>query len=223
LTSLFFMLDLPCIKSILPLSEEVKMSDRSLLSQRLATLISMLLGAILLSAAVAAPAFAACSAASCTATSAPFTLSATGTQPKLDIAPPLTISGLSGSVSKVTVTLARWTGGQTDSGGQLNREFFLAYAPASSSTTATYEFLCAFGSSSGFSNVTVTLDDDAIAGHSPENLPGSIPSNASYTFLPTVPNNSAYRQLPSTGPIASNNQVAPESGHLRFGLRRPAC
>src|SRR5262249_37082070 len=143
-----------------------------------------------------------------------FNLSATITQPVLDTAPGLTVAGLSGTISKVTVTLSGWTGGNTDFGSQLDREFFLAYTP-SGGTAHTYEFLSQFGGISGFSNVTVTLDDSAAAGHSPEDAPG-ISSNSTYTFLPTVPNIAGNQRLPSSGPIASNTNIAAQGGTATF-------
>jgi hypothetical protein len=125
----------------------------------------------------------------------------------------ITSTGLSGKIGKITVTLKNWTE-NTDGGGNLDRECFLAYTPTGSSTSYTYEFLAGFGNFLGLSNVTVTLDDTSSNGRAP--FDGAV-SSGTNTYQSDVPNNAAYSVDPTTGLASGNTNFAGPDGTATFG------
>ncbi len=159
------------------------------------------------------PIFADCSASPCALTNSnPIALSATASASALDTST-ITVTGFSStsSIAKATVTLNNWA--ETD-GGNVNREFFLVYTPGGSSSSYSYQFLSGLGDSNGFSNVTIMLDDGALAGSAP--VGQTVASNNTYTYLPTVATNASYSQSSGSGLAAGTNNFAAPFGTATF-------
>ena len=128
----------------------------------------------------------------------PISLPATPTTAPLAASPypsTITVTGLSGTVSKVTVTLHNWT----ESAGNAYPEDrgFMLVGPSG----ATFEFLGGVGSFNPFSNATVTLDDSAAS------QPGT--TITSGTFKPKNAFTQTCANYPSPAP-ASSACAAPE-------------
>jgi uncharacterized repeat protein (TIGR01451 family) len=103
----------------------------------------------------------------------------------------ITVSGLTGTISKVTVTLNGWT----ESGASAfpgDRDFLLV-GPGGQ----TFEFLGGVGSFNAFSGVTLTLDDSAASSLTGAQL-------TSGTFKPTNRLNGFCTNFPTPAPASSN-------------------
>lgn len=109
----------------------------------------------------------------------------------------ITVSGLSGTITKITVTLNGWT--ENASNAFPGDRDFLLVSPAGS----TFEFLGGVGGFHTFSNITLTLDDSAASALSSAQL-------ASGTFKPTNRGTGFCTNFPSPAP-ASSNCAAPNS------------
>ena len=103
----------------------------------------------------------------------------------------ITVRGLSGTISKVTVTLNNWT--ESSASAFPGDRDFLLVGP----TGATFEFLGGVGGFHGFSNLNLTLDDSAANALSSAQL-------VSGTFKPTNRNTGLCTNFLSPAPASAN-------------------
>jgi hypothetical protein len=120
--------------------------------------------------------------------------STVGSSGPLDATPypsQITVSGLTGTISKVTVTLNGWTE-NTSNAFPGDRDFLLV-----GPTGATFEFLAGAGSFFSFSNIRITLDDAAASALTGAQL-------VSGTFRPTNRETGFCTNFPAPAPPSSN-------------------
>ncbi|MGA8029093.1 MAG: Ig-like domain repeat protein [Bryobacteraceae bacterium] len=140
-----------------------------------------------------------------------------------------TVSGLAGSISKVTVTMTNWN----DNGsypGDTDREMMLVFQPTgcgNNNCLQTFQFLGGFGSFDSLSSYTVTFDDSATkyapdayegvnAGDEPPVNPGLYKPtvNEGQTYCSQEGGQAAFGSpAPSSAPCATDNQSDTANGN----------
>lgn len=142
-----------------------------------------------------------------------------------------TLSGLAGTISKISVTLNNWTDDTTNgnfSPADADREMMLVFQPTGCTTSSclqTFQFLGGFGSYQDLNSETVTFDDSATS-FAPGFSDGNPPNPATYkptvnegtTYCSAVGGNAAFQSpAPSSAPCAAaNSNDGPSDGSATF-------
>jgi hypothetical protein len=145
-----------------------------------------------------------------------------------------TVSGLAGTITKVTLTLNTWTDNFTDMDGQTtlnpgdaDREMMLVFTPTgcnSNTCRQAFQFLGGFGEYESLSSYEVTFDDSA-TNYAPDFFEGGTGdklASSPATYKPTVNEQSTYcsgnggqaafgSPAPSSAPCANDNTSDPSN------------